>query len=159
MEFLSLSRRRSSETSPVAKSEEKRMFSQAILESLKSRIGRSYFLQHFLGETPSHARHAASSTALVQTWMDQSETLLLFFAETNQRQSCPRIPQSSSSLSSKCAEELWVEIEYSMHCINYAKREQEKPLLFTLTLRSRFVLSRGQSPLSRAISRVWPVNT
>ena len=30
--------------------------------------------------------HAARSTALVQTWIDQSETLLLFFAETNQRQ-------------------------------------------------------------------------
>ena len=25
-----------------------------------------------------------------------------------------------------------------MQCINYAKREQEKPLLFKLTLRSRF---------------------
>ena len=42
--------------------------------------------------------------------MDQSETLLLFFAETNQRQSCSRVPQSSWSLSSTCAEELWVEI-------------------------------------------------
>ena len=59
----------------------------------------------------SHARHAARSTALVQTWIDQSETLLLFFAETNQRQSCSRVPQSSWSLSSTCAEELWVEIE------------------------------------------------
>ena len=48
--------------------------------------------------------------ALVQTWMDQSETLLLFFVETNQRQSCSRDPQSSWSLSSTCAEELWVEI-------------------------------------------------
>ena len=41
--------------------------------------------------------HAARSTALVQTWIDQSETLLLFFAETNQRQSCSRVPQSSWS--------------------------------------------------------------
>ena len=32
------------------------------------------------------------------------------FAETNQRQSCSRVPQSSWSLSSTCAEELWVEI-------------------------------------------------
>ena len=40
----------------------------------------------------------------------------------------------------------------SMHCINYAKREQEKPLLFKLTLRSRFTLSGDQSLLSRAIS-------
>ena len=30
--------------------------------------------------------------------------------ETNQRQSCSRVPQSSWSLSSTCAEELWVEI-------------------------------------------------
>ena len=42
--------------------------------------------------------------------MEQSETLLLFFAETNQRQSCSRVPQSSWSLSSTRAEELWVEI-------------------------------------------------
>ena len=48
--------------------------------------------------------------ALVETWMDQSETLSLFFAETNQRQSCSRVPQSSWSLSSTWAEELWVEI-------------------------------------------------
>ena len=40
--------------------------------------------------------------------MDQSETpFLLFFAETNQRQSCSRVPQSSRSLSSSCAEVLW----------------------------------------------------
>ena len=66
-------------------------------------------------KTRSHARHAARSTALVQTWIDQSETLLLFFAETNQRQSCSRVPQSSWSLSSTCTlspEELWVEIYY-----------------------------------------------
>ena len=42
--------------------------------------------------------------------MDQSETHLLFFAETQQRQSYPRVPQSSLSLSSTCAEKLWVEI-------------------------------------------------
>ena len=82
------------------------------LESLKSRIGRSCLLQHFWGKTRSHARHAARrSTALVQTWMDQSETLLLFFAETNQWYSCSRVPQSSWYLSSTCAEELWVEID------------------------------------------------
>ena len=62
------------------------------------------------GKTPSHAGHPARSTALVQTSMDQSETLLLFFAETNQRQSCSRVPQSSRCLSSTCAEELRVEI-------------------------------------------------
>ena len=43
--------------------------------------------------------------------MDQSETLFLFSAETNQRQSCSKVPQSSWSLSSTCAQELWVEIE------------------------------------------------
>ena len=50
-------------------------------------------------------------------------------------------------------------VEYSMHCINYAKREKEKPLQFKLTLRSRFTLSQAQSLLSRAISRVGPDNT
>ena len=49
--------------------------------------GRVYFNMS-REKTRSHARHAARSTALVQTWIDQSETLLLFFAETNQRQSC-----------------------------------------------------------------------
>ena len=42
--------------------------------------------------------------------MDQSETHLLFFAETNQRQSYSRVPQSCLSLSSTCTEQLWVEI-------------------------------------------------
>ena len=32
-----------------------------------------------------------------------------------------------------------------MHCMNYAKREQEKPLFFKPTLRSRFTPSRAQS--------------
>ena len=32
-----------------------------------------------------------------------------------------------------------------MHCVNYAKREQEKPLLFKLTLRSRSTLSQARS--------------
>ena len=51
------------------------------------------------------------------------------------------------------------EVYNTMHCINYAKREQEKPLLFKLTLRSRFTLSRTQSLLSRAIIRIWHINT
>ena len=56
------------------------------------------FTSTFLGKkNRSHASHAARSTSLVRTWMDQSETLLLFFAETNQRQSCSRVTQSSSS--------------------------------------------------------------
>ena len=49
-------------------------------------------------------------------------------------------------------------VEYSMHCINYTKGEQEKPLLFKLTVRSRFK-PRAQSLLSRAISCVWLFNT
>ena len=44
--------------------------------------------------------------------MDQSETRFLFFAETNQRQSCSRVPQSLWSVSSTCAEEHWVEIVF-----------------------------------------------
>ena len=40
-----------------------------------------------------------------------------------------------------------------MHCINYV-REQEKTLLFKLTLRSRFTLSQAHSLLSQAISQV-----
>ena len=42
-------------------------------------------------------------------------------------------------------------VEYSMHCINYAKRGREKPMLFWLTLRSRFTLSRAQSLLSELL--------
>ena len=72
--------------------------------------GRVYFNISREKLTRSHAIHAARSTALVQTWMDQSETHLLFFAETNQRQYYSRVPQSSWSLSSTCTEELWVEI-------------------------------------------------
>ena len=75
-----------------------------------ARDGRGTKKEKKKGKTRSHARHAARSTALVQTSMDQSETLLLFFAETNQRQSCSRVPQSSRCLSSRCAEELRVEI-------------------------------------------------
>ena len=75
-----------------------------------ARDGRGTKKEKKKGKTRSHARHAARSTALVQTSMDQSETLLLFFAETNQRQSCSRVPQSSRCLSSTCAEELRVEI-------------------------------------------------
>ena len=51
-------------------------------------------------------------------------------------------------------------VEYSTHCINYAKREQEKPLLLKLTtLTSRSHYHELRSLLSRAMSHVWPVNT
>ena len=73
--------------------------------------------------------------------------------------------EQTSFITSKCETQslkklLSQSVEYSTHCINYAKREQEKPLLLKLTtLRSRFTLSRAQSLLSRAMSHVWPVNT
>ena len=70
--------------------------SNVVLESLKSSIGWAFLLQLFEGKTRLHARHAARSPALVRTLMGQSETLLFFFAETNLRQSCFRVPQSSS---------------------------------------------------------------
>ena len=59
--------------------------------------GRIYF-NIYKNKTRSHARHAARSPALVTTWMDQSETLLLFFVEIVWRKPCSRVPQSSSSL-------------------------------------------------------------
>ena len=72
--------------------------------------GRVYF-KYISTEKPAHTPDTLhAETSLLQTWMDQSETLLLFFLETSQRQSCSRVPQSSWSLSSTCAEELWVEI-------------------------------------------------
>ena len=71
--------------------------------------GRVYF--NISTEKPAHTPDTLhAQTSLLQTWMDQSETLLLFFLETSQRQSCSRVPQNSWSLSSTCAEELWVEI-------------------------------------------------
>ena len=50
--------------------------------------------------------------------------------------------EQTSFITSKCGTQ---SAKYSMHCINYANREQEKPLLFKLTLRSRFTLSQAQS--------------
>ena len=50
--------------------------------------------------------------------------------------------EQTSFITSKCVTQSG---KYSMHCINYANREQEKPLLFKLTLRSRFTLSQAQS--------------
>ena len=71
--------------------------------------GRVYF--NISTEKPAHTPDTLhAQTSLLQTWMDQSETLLWFFLETSQRQSCSRVPQSSWSLSSTFAEELWVEI-------------------------------------------------
>ena len=46
---------------------------------------------------------------------------------TDQRSKC-EIQNSKKNLLSQIQS-----IEYSMHCMNYAKREQEKPLLFELT--------------------------
>ena len=54
-------------------------------------------------------------------------------------------------------------VEYSMHCINYAKREQEKSLLFKLTLQSRQLHYQKLNLPSHKlyiiyISHDWPVN-
>ena len=47
-----------------------------------------------------------------------------------------------------------------LHVLHELRKQRARtPLLFKLTLRSRFTLSRAQSLLSRAISRVWPINT
>ena len=50
--------------------------------------------------------------------------------------------EQTSFITSKCGTQSG---KYSMHCINYANREQEKPLSFKLTLRSRFTLLQAQS--------------
>ena len=49
--------------------------------------------------------------------------------------------EQTSFITSKCGTQSG---KYSMHCINYANREQEKPLSFKLTLRSRFTLLQAQ---------------
>ena len=50
-------------------------------------------------------------------------------------------------------------IVHALHNKNAIREKAEKPLLFKLTLRSRFTLSRAHSVLSRATSHVAPVNT
>ena len=50
-------------------------------------------------------------------------------------------------------------VEYSMHCVNYAKREQEKPLLFKLTLRSRSTLSQARSDTCHELLVVFGLST
>ena len=46
-----------------------------------------------------------------------------------------------------------------MHCINYAKREQEKPLLLKLTLRLRSTLSQAQSAACHELLVVFGLST
>ena len=46
-----------------------------------------------------------------------------------------------------------------MHCINYAKREQEKPLLLKLTLRLRSTLSQAQSAACQELLVVFGLLT
>ena len=50
-------------------------------------------------------------------------------------------------------------VEYSMHCVNYAKREQGKPLLFKLTLRSRSTLSQSRSDTCHELLVVFGLST
>ena len=44
-------------------------------------------------------------------------------------------------------------------CVAIREKAEKPSMLFKLTLRSRFTLSRVHSLLSRAMSHVWPVNT
>ena len=46
-----------------------------------------------------------------------------------------------------------------MHCVNYAKREQEKRLLFKLTLRSRSTLSQARSDTCHELLVVFGLST
>ena len=50
-------------------------------------------------------------------------------------------------------------VEYCMHCINYAKREQGKPLLLKLTLRLRSTLSQTQSAAYHELLVVFGLST
>ena len=64
--------------------------------------------------------------------------------------------EQTSFITSKCGTQ---SAKYSMHCINYANREQEKPLLFKLTLRSRFTLSQAQSVSCHELLVVFGLST
>ena len=52
-----------------------------------------------------------------------------------------------------------VRFAHSKFSIVHAQHKQQKCLLFKLALRSLFIVSRAHSPLSRAMSHVWPGNT
>ena len=67
------------------------------------------FTSTFLGKTPL-TRQTRSTFNRSRANLNGPIRNTFFFAETNQRQSCSRVLQSSWSLSSTCAEELWVEI-------------------------------------------------
>ena len=64
--------------------------------------------------------------------------------------------EQTSFITSKCETQ---SAKYSMHCINYANREQEKPLSFKLTLRSRFTLSQAQSVSCHELLVVFGLST
>ena len=64
--------------------------------------------------------------------------------------------EQTSFITSKCGTQSG---KYSMYCINYANREQEKPLLFKLTLRSRFTLSQAQSVSCHELLVVFGMST
>ena len=73
--------------------------------------------------------------------------------------------EQTSFITSKCETQggkkklLSQSVEYPMHCINYAKREQEKPLLLKLTLRLRSTLSQAQSAACRELLVVFGLST
>ena len=73
--------------------------------------------------------------------------------------------EQTSFITSKCETQggkkklLSQSVEYPMHCINYAKREQEKPLLLKLTLRLRSTLSQAQSAACHELLVVFGLST
>ena len=64
--------------------------------------------------------------------------------------------EQTSFITSKCGTQSG---KYSMHCINYTNREHEKPLLFKLTLRSRFTLLQAQSVSCHELLVVFGLST
>ena len=68
--------------------------------------GRLYF--NISREKPAHTTDTPHGQPLPceLEWPNQKH-FYSFFAETNKRQTCSRVPQSSRSLSSSCTKELW----------------------------------------------------
>ena len=65
--------------------------------------GRVYFY-NISREKPTHTPHVQPLSCKLE-WTNEEHFNYCFFAETNQRQSCSRVPQSSWSLSSTNAED------------------------------------------------------
>ena len=66
-----------------------------VLESMKSRIGRSCLLQHFYGKTRSHARHAArSNLSLANLNGPIRNTFIVFFLKPVRDNLAPGFPRA-----------------------------------------------------------------